>query len=164
MPWYISCCMWFWYIIVSGATTRLLVSSPLIIELSSTRYSRERKYRHPYIINTIEMRSLWMEIKYIKSTARVLNRNCVNKGGLDLSKEVLWVSVGQRAADLRAVKVGDQKKFCWSAHCGRSGFKPGQLAEFFFWPPTLKARRFAALWPTEIHSTLLERSKPILLT
>ena len=51
-----------------------------------------------------------MEIKYIKSAARVLNRNCVNKQGLDLSKNVLWVSVGQGAADLRAVKVGGQKK------------------------------------------------------
>ena len=51
-----------------------------------------------------------MEMKYIESAARVLNRNCVNKGGLDLSKNVLWVSVGQRAADLRAVKVGGQKK------------------------------------------------------
>ena len=51
-----------------------------------------------------------MEMKYIKSAARVLNRNCVNKGGLDLSKNVLWVSVGQGAADLRAVKVGGQKE------------------------------------------------------
>ena len=38
------------------------------------------------------MRSLCAEIKWIKSAARVLNRNCVNKEGLDLSKEVLWVS------------------------------------------------------------------------
>ena len=51
-----------------------------------------------------------MELKYIKSAARVLNRNCVNKRGLDLSKNVLWVSVGQMAADLRAFKVGGQKK------------------------------------------------------
>ena len=51
-----------------------------------------------------------MEIKYIKSAARVLNRDCVNKGGLDLSKNVLWVSVGQKAADLRAVKVEGSKK------------------------------------------------------
>ena len=51
-----------------------------------------------------------MEIKYIKSAARVLDRDCVNKGGLDLSKEVLWVSVGQRAAKIQAVKVGDLKK------------------------------------------------------
>ena len=51
-----------------------------------------------------------MEIKYIKSAARVLNRDCVNKGGLGLSKNVLWVSVGQGAAYLRAVKVGGQKR------------------------------------------------------
>ena len=51
-----------------------------------------------------------MEIKYIKSAARILNRNCVNKGGLDLSKNVLWVSVGQGAADLWAVKVGGKRK------------------------------------------------------
>ena len=51
-----------------------------------------------------------MEIEYIKSAARVLNRDCINKGGLDLSKNVLWVSVGQGAADLWAVKVGGQKK------------------------------------------------------
>ena len=41
-----------------------------------------------------------MEMKYIKSAARVLDRDCVNKRGLDLSKEVLWVSVGQKAANL----------------------------------------------------------------
>ena len=51
-----------------------------------------------------------MVIKYIKSAARVLDRDCVNKEDLDLSKEVLQVSVDQRAADLRAVKVGGQKK------------------------------------------------------
>ena len=44
-------------------------------------------------------------MKCIKSAARVLDRNFVNKGGLDLSKKVLWVSAGQRAADLQAVKV-----------------------------------------------------------
>ena len=49
-------------------------------------------------------------MKYIKSTARVLIRNCVNIGGLDLFKEVLWVSVGQREADLQAIKVGGQKE------------------------------------------------------
>ena len=54
-----------------------------------------------------------MKIEYIKSVARVLDRNCVNKGGLDLSKSVLWVSICQGAANLWAVKVGGQKKkFC----------------------------------------------------
>ena len=51
-----------------------------------------------------------MGIQYLKSPARFLNRDYVNKRGLDLSKKVLWVSVGQRAADLRAIKVGGQKK------------------------------------------------------
>ena len=35
-------------------------------------------------------------MKYLKSAGRLLNRDCVNKGGLDLSKEVLWVSVGKK--------------------------------------------------------------------
>ena len=52
-----------------------------------------------------------MGIEDLKSPTRLLNRDYVNKGGLDLSKEVLQVSVGQKAADLRAVKVGGQKKF-----------------------------------------------------
>ena len=56
------------------------------------------------------MRLLWMEIKYVKSVARVLDRNWVNKGGLDLSKEVLWDSVGQRAKEVQAIKVAGEKK------------------------------------------------------
>ena len=51
-----------------------------------------------------------MEIKYLISAARLLNRDCVNRRGLDLSKEVLWVSVSQLAAKLQAVKVGGLKK------------------------------------------------------
>ena len=51
-----------------------------------------------------------MEMKYIKSAARLLDSNWVNKRGLDLSKEVLWVSVGQRGAELPAVKFGGVKK------------------------------------------------------
>ena len=75
----------------------------------------------PLLINTIEMRVLWMEIKYIKSASRLLDRAWVNKGGLDLSKEVLWVSVGQRAAELPAIKArGQKKKFCRTALRGRS--------------------------------------------
>ena len=74
-----------------------------------------------------------MEINCIKSTTNLLNKDCVNKGGLDLSKEVLWDSVGQRAAVLQAVKVGGKKKFCRSALRGQSGFEPGRSAEFFFY-------------------------------
>ena len=56
------------------------------------------------------MRSLCTEIKYVKSAARSLNRNCVNKRALYLSKEVLWVSLGQRAVEIPAIKVGGLKK------------------------------------------------------
>ena len=35
-----------------------------------------------------------MEMECIKSVARLLDIDFVNKGGLDLSKEVVWVSVG----------------------------------------------------------------------
>ena len=35
-----------------------------------------------------------MKMKYIKSASRLLDRKWVNEGGLDVSKEVLWVSVG----------------------------------------------------------------------
>ena len=44
-----------------------------------------------------------------KSAARHLGRDCVNRGGLDLSKEVFWVPVGQRTAKIQVVKVGDRK-------------------------------------------------------
>ena len=64
----------------------------------------------PLLISPIEMRVLWTEMKYTKSAARLLNRNWVNKGSLDLSKEVLWVFVGQRTAELPAIKVGGLKK------------------------------------------------------
>ena len=43
----------------------------------------------PLPINTIEIRVFRTEIKYIKSATRLLDRDCVNKVGLDLSKEVL---------------------------------------------------------------------------
>ena len=46
-----------------------------------------------------------MEMKYSKSATRLLNRDCVGRQGLDLSKEVLWVSVCQRAAKLPAGKL-----------------------------------------------------------
>ena len=35
-----------------------------------------------------------MEIAYLKSAARLLNRDWANRTGLDLSRELLWVSVG----------------------------------------------------------------------
>ena len=76
-----------------------------------------------------------MEIKYIKSAARVLNRDCVNKGGLDLSKNVLWVSVGQGAADLQAVKVGSQKKVLRRGRSRTRVARTGPNGRIFFHTP-----------------------------
>ena len=81
-------------------------------------------------MSPIEMRSLWIEIKYVKIAARLLNRNWVNKEGLDLSEEVLWVSVGQRATEVQAVIVED-KKICYLARFVPDSPVPGQAAEFF---------------------------------
>ena len=87
-----------------------------------------------------------MEKEYLKSLARLLDRDQVNKGGLDLSKKVLWASVGLWAADLRAVKVGGQKKIQPTGPV-RTRFARVQAdrQNFFFSPPTLKACRSAAL-------------------
>ena len=105
-----------------------------------------------------------MEIRYIKSAAMVLNREFVNKGGLDLSKNVLWVSVGQGTADLRAIKVEGQKKNSADRPiAGKLGLNRADQKDFLL-HPTLAARRSAAPWPTETNSTFLERSKPPLLT
>ena len=90
--------------------------------------------------------------------------DCVNKRGLDLSKEVLWVSVGQRAAVLRAVKVEGQKKILPIASVRTRFARAGPIGRIFCWHPTLTAGSYAVLWPTETHSTSLERSKPLLLT
>ena len=75
----------------------------------------------------------------VKRPTRVLNRDSVNKRGLDLSKEVLWASIGQRAAELQSVKVGGQKKFCRAARFEPASPAPGPSAEFFdnlqLWQP-----------------------------
>ena len=86
-----------------------------------------------------------MVTKHHKSAARILDRDCINRRGLDLSKEVLWVSVYQRAADLPAVKVGGQKKFLPSGPVRTRFARAGPLGRIFCQPPTLTARRSAAL-------------------
>ena len=52
-----------------------------------------------------------MEMKNLKSaTTQTLGQRLYQQTGLVLSEEVLWISVGQRAAELLVVKVGGQKK------------------------------------------------------
>ena len=74
-----------------------------------------------------------MEIKCIKSAARLLDRDCVSKRGLDLSKEVLWASVGQRAAVLQAVKVGGQKKILPISPVRAIRVRTGVIGRIFFY-------------------------------
>ena len=105
-----------------------------------------------------------MEIKCVKSATRLLNRIWVNKEGLDLSKEVLWVFVGQRTAELPAIKVGGLKKILPSGPVWTRITRAGPFGRIFFKLPTLMAGSSAVLWPTKTHSTSLERSKPPLLT
>ena len=77
-------------------------------------------------------------MKYIKRAARVLNRNCVNKRGLDLSKKVLWVSVGQRAAEIRAVKVGGLTNILLIGPCTGKAGSNWVARQYFFLSPTLQ--------------------------
>ena len=118
----------------------------------------------PLLINPVNMRVLWMKIEYIKSAARLLDRVWVNKAGFDLSKEVLWVFVGQRTAELPAIKVGGLKKILPNGPARVIRVRTGPLGRIFFKPPTLMAGSSAVLWSTKTHSTSLERSKPPLLT
>ena len=86
-----------------------------------------------------------MEIRYIKSAARLLDIDLVNKGGLDLSKEVLCVSVGQRGADSPAVKVGGLKKKSADRPARAKRVRTGPIGRIFCSPPTLTACSSGAL-------------------
>ena len=73
-----------------------------------------------------------MEMECIKSAVRLLNKDWVNKGGLDLSKEVLWVSVHQRAAVLQAIKVRGKKKILPIAPVRTRIARAGLIGRIFF--------------------------------
>ena len=85
-----------------------------------------------YYICPIEIGVFWLEMKCLKSAARLLNRVCVGRQGLDLSKEVLWVSVRQKAAKLPAGKVGGLKKnSAMRPGAGESVSNPAVWQNFF---------------------------------
>ena len=73
-----------------------------------------------------------MEMNCIKSASRLLTIDCVKKVGLDLSKEVLWVSVGQRAAVLQAVKVGGKKRILPISPARAIRVRTGAIGRIFF--------------------------------
>ena len=74
-----------------------------------------------------------------------MDKDCVNKGGLNLSKEALWVSVGQKPAELWSVKVGGQKKILPISPARAIRVRTGAIGRISFLPPTLTARKTAAL-------------------
>ena len=49
---------------------------------------------------------------YLKTATSLLDRDHKNRGGLDLTKVVLWASVVQKTANIQAVTFGDLKKSC----------------------------------------------------
>ena len=82
-----------------------------------------------------------MRKTYIKNLASPLILIFVCLGGLDLSKEVLWVYVRQLAAKLQAVKVGGLKKILpRRLSPGGPGSTPGPWDH----PPTLTACNLTA--------------------
>ena len=86
-----------------------------------------------------------MSKKYLKNLTSPLTWRYVFLRDLDLSKEVLWVSVIQRAAELPAVKVEGQKKILLVGRVRNRLTRAGRSAELFFQPPTLIAGSSAAL-------------------
>ena len=73
-------------------------------------------------------------MKKNKSTTRLLDRDCINKGGLDLSKVVLWVFVDQGAAELQSVKVGGQNKILPISPAWAKWVRTGPIGRIFFDP------------------------------
>ena len=58
--------------------------------------------------------------------------DCVNRKGLDFSKVVLWESVGQRVAEISAIKVGGLKKdFAYFPGKGEVGSNRADWQNFF---------------------------------
>ena len=87
-------------------------------------------------------------------------RDCVNRGDPLLSKEVLWVFVGQKTAKVQAVKIGDLKKILSLGLS--SGFKPrimGSSRKFD------RPQLYSSLTNRDSrYLTSFERFKPPLLT
>ena len=113
----------------------------------------------PLLISTIEIRVLWMVTKHHKSAARILDRDCINRRGSVLSEEVLWVFVYQRAANIYQLsKLEVKKKF--AERPGSNLLRQYQAdRQNFFQTSNFDGWYLCCLWPTETHSTSLERSK-----
>ena len=75
-----------------------------------------------------------------------MNWNYACEGGWDLSKDVLWVFVGQLAAKLQAVKVGGLEKILPLGQPQATQVRLKLGGRIFFKPPILTACSFAVSW------------------
>ena len=87
------------------------------------------------------------EIKYLKNASRLFDRVYVKRGGLDLSKEVLRISVGQKAAELPAVKIGGQKNSATQLSSNPTRLRRAERQNFF---SNRRLRWLVALLPFEL--------------
>ena len=117
------------------------VASLLLCINRHESYTRGKKDIPPYYISPIEMKSLWQTITCIKSPSIPLNLTCVCWRSWDLSKEVLWVSVGQLASKLQALNVQGLKKILPISGPRATQVRIGRSAEFFsnleHWQPVI---------------------------
>ena len=65
-----------------------------------------------------------------------MHKTCIKNsacplGGCNCSKEELWVSIGQLAAKLKAVKAGGQKKILPPPRRGETGLDWAERQNFF---------------------------------
>ena len=81
------------------------------------------------------MGSLWQGKTYLKNAASLLEKDCLDREGLGLSKKVLWVS-----------------------GVGACNCKEDVIIQ------SLSDHNFTALWPTETQSISIKRSKTPLMT
>ena len=117
---------------------------------------------------------LWVEIKYLKSVARLLNRVYVNRRGLDLSKQVLWVSLGQGQQIYRLTVLNLTHKVSMDFYVSIGKIKllnPSFLRaqiwwDYYFWCQDFKFCSFKVQkWPdfSKITNKVLDFSKKIKL-
>ena len=100
---------------ISTTKTTATPTSTIGMAPISSIYTGAQKYWHPYYIDTIETRVLWMKLKYPKTAARLFDRNYVKRRGLDLSLFAKFAQTRDktRLKSLSAFKTTRKKWQLW---------------------------------------------------
>ena len=121
-------------------------------------HPRQKKI-HPFASVWYEIKGHWPNIKHVKSHTYSLGLQAPNRYESDLSNEVLYALVGQKAAKISEVKVGGQKKSARSArprvHQSRIWLSRQFFIDLQLWPLIFLQPLDLA---TRAHSTSFERS------